>query len=75
MKDEKFLVQKSQVWREPGVLQLWKKHLTHMKRQQMPENLSMSIREDTDVELEEMDDVNNENVVPTIGMIPVGKVF
>ena len=53
---EQFHVSKDQCWREPDVLKLWRDHLVHMKRQQMPENYSPSITEESDVEWDDVDD-------------------
>ena len=36
--------------------QLWKEHLTHMKRQQMPENMSISTGEESDVDWDDMEE-------------------
>lgn len=56
MQDEKFHVKKSQIWREPDVSQLWKEHLTHMKRQQKQETELISTGEESELESDADDD-------------------
>lgn len=52
---EQFHVSKDQYWREPDVTKLWREHLYHMKRQQMPETDSLSVTE-SDMDWEDVDD-------------------
>ena len=53
---EQFHASKDQYWREPDVMKLWRDHLYHMKRQQMPEIYSPSVTEGSDIEWDDIDD-------------------